>query len=104
MDKNPRIITMSNGRIIFIDDSSVIKEEGNWLLLDSSKSYEIMIQPVSQNNLKIAAVKISDYIFKSKTISINVNNILYIDEIDNNNTIYKTVSKERSGLILPNSN
>ena len=96
------LITMSNNRLIFINEESIISQDAELVSLDSNKTFEIMVQPVTQNNLKIAAVKISDYIFKSKKIHLNKNSIINIDELDKENTICKTVLKEKTGLILPN--
>lgn len=94
------LLTLSNGRVIFIEKDSILDENDDVLYLDATKSFDVMVRQVTQNQISYMVNKISENILKPNTMNVFKSHIIHYDTIDKDNPVFKAVVKSRSNLVL----
>ena len=102
-------ILVINGRIVYIDFTDLESvSETPFLKIDGNKVFELMMTPTptknNPNHVSIIISKLSETLFQSKYLLINLSKISNLEIIDENSELYKIIVKKRSNIILAHQN
>jgi hypothetical protein len=89
---------MANGKIFFVESEAIVFRSSDYSSLNVEKSYEVFIQPLSPSQVKFAVVKLSGYITRPRIKVIANSDISEIELISKDDSIYRAVEEQRTGI------
>jgi hypothetical protein len=90
--------TLTTGRNIFFFKDSIISECDKGLILDTEKSFEVMIRPTGPNTVSFGVSKLNKFITKPKVFYLSAAGIASIELIAEDDTIYSAIEEEKTGI------
>lgn len=88
-------------RFVFFDSDSIVDEDDDFLILDTSRSFDVVLSQAEGNKINCMASKMSDNPVKIKRIAISKRSIMELLSLGDDSFIYQAVVQSRSGLIVP---
>lgn len=103
-------VGLQDNRTIYFDAESILEEDGDMLILDPKKSYDIMLmqqpktpedQQLGRSRITCAARKMVEMPSTPVVSMIMKTSIVYCDKLPEESFIMQAIIKERSGIELP---